>query len=150
MATRKWEKNIVYQTPAHPMHPKDAAPSIELYHVNDKIVPGGFCFTAAWVLAPNPPKVGPWDSHYHKTTEYLFFIGGDPENPRDLDAEIDLWIEDEKYTITKSCAVFIPTGVHHTPVIMRKVDRPFIFGSTLPEPILGEYHVPAPKNFTEK
>lgn len=147
MAKRKWEKNIVYQTPPHPFHPKDAAPSYELYHLNDNIVKGGFCFTSAWVLKPNPPKVGLWEAHYHNTPEYLFFIGGDPENPRDLGAEVELWIEDEKYIITQSCAVFIPTGVHHTPVIMHKVARPFIFGSTLPEPVLGEHHVAAPKSF---
>jgi mannose-6-phosphate isomerase-like protein (cupin superfamily) len=147
MVEKKWEKNIIYQTPPHPLHPKDAAPSYELYHLNDNIVKCGFCFTSAWVLEPNPRRVGPWEAHYHDSPEYLIFMGGNSEDPRNLGAEVELWIEDEKYIITKSCAVFIPTGVRHTPVIMHRVDRPFIFISTLPEPTLGEHHVAAPKSF---
>jgi hypothetical protein len=33
----------------------------------------------------------------------------------------------EKHMITKSTAVFVPKGMWHTPMIMRKVDRPFVF-----------------------
>jgi hypothetical protein len=147
MAEKKWEKNIIYQTPKHPLHPKDAAPSHELFHVNESIVKGGFCFTAAWVFAPDPPKDNKLDSHYHKTDEYLIFMGGNPEDQSNLYAEIELWIEEEKYMITKSCVIFIPKGIHHTPVIMHKVDRPFLFCSTLPELTLAEYHVEGPKSF---
>ena len=76
MAEKKWEKNVIYRTPPHPYHPKDAAPSSELYHVNDEVLKGAFCYTAAWVTQPNPVKVGPQKAHYHDYDEYLIFMGG--------------------------------------------------------------------------
>ena len=37
---------------------------------------------------------------------------------------------DEKRMLTKSCAVFVPAGVPHCPLVVHRVDRPSIFFNT--------------------
>ena len=32
--------------------------------------------------------------------------------------------------LTKSCAVFVPAGTPHCPLVVHRVDRPFIFFTT--------------------
>ena len=49
-----------------------------------------------------------------------------PMNLRDLGGEMELWLGDEKYLLTKSCLVYAPRGLRHCPMIARKVNRPFI------------------------
>jgi hypothetical protein len=66
-------------------------------------------------------------SHVHDFDEVIGFIGNDPKNPSDLGAEVELWLEDEKYMLTKTCLVYIPKGLRHCPLRMVKVDRPILF-----------------------
>ncbi len=54
-------------------------------------------------------------------------IGSDPENPRDLGGEVEFWLEDEKYMLTKSCLIFVPKGLRHCPLRVVKADRPILF-----------------------
>jgi len=147
MTEKKYEKNIIYKTPPHPTHPKDAYPSFELFAVHDGVLKGAFCFTAAWVLEKGPEPMSDYKAHYHDMDEYLIFMGDNPDNYRELGAKIELWIENEKYIITESCAIFLPKKVPHCPLIMHEIDRPFLFCSTLPGPMHTGTHVPVPKDF---
>jgi hypothetical protein len=48
----------------------------------------------------------------------------------ELGGEIEFWLEDEKYMLTKSCIIFVPKGMKHCPIVFRRIDRPifhFIF-----------------------
>ena len=36
-------------------------------------------------------------------------------------------MEDEKYLLTKSCLFFVPNGLRHCPLTVRRVDRPILF-----------------------
>jgi hypothetical protein len=62
--------------------------------------------------------------HTHDFDETLAFMGGDPEHPMDLNGEVELFIEDERLLLTKSCLVYIPAGVNHCPMNFLRVDRP--------------------------
>lgn len=53
-------------------------------------------------------------------------LGTDPEHPYDLDGEIEIWLDDEKYVINKSCLVFVPKGLMHCPLKITRMDRPFL------------------------
>lgn len=66
-------------------------------------------------------------AHVHDFDEVLIFVGSDPENPHDLNGEVELWVEDEKLILRNTCAVFIPKGLKHCPLIFRKVEKPIIF-----------------------
>ena len=77
--------------------------------------------------------------HNHDCDELLFFISTDPENPTDLGGEVEIALGDEweKHVITTSAIICLPRGMHHCPVYVRKVDRPFYFGHLLMAPSYG-------------
>jgi len=70
---------------------------------------------------PNPIS----EPHAHEFDQFLFYIGSDWNNPQSLGAELEIQLDDEKYIINKTAAIFVPRGVMHTAVHLR-VDRPFI------------------------
>ena len=65
--------------------------------------------------------------HSHDFDEILGFFGSNKENPRELDAEIELWLEDEKYIIDKTALVFVPRGMNHLPLYFRRIGSPVLF-----------------------
>jgi hypothetical protein len=73
------------------------------------------------------------DAHFHQgADEYIFFMGADPMNILDFDAEIDFYIGDspdgmELYKITKPTVVMLPPTVWHSPILFRNVKKPVLF-----------------------
>lgn len=65
--------------------------------------------------------------HEHDYDEMLVFTGSNPEDPRDLGAEVYMEIEGERHIITTSSSVYIPAGTKHCPLGFNRVDRPFRF-----------------------
>jgi hypothetical protein len=75
------------------------------------------------------PETAEPNSHAHDYDEVLAFFGTDFDDPYDLNGEIELWIEDEKFMLTRSCLIFIPKGTYHCPLVIHRVDKPiFHFG----------------------
>jgi hypothetical protein len=64
------------------------------------------------------------EAHTHDFDEILGFYGSDPYNPGELNGEIEFWLDDEKYLLTKSCIIFVPKGLKHCPLFIRKLDKP--------------------------
>ena len=71
--------------------------------------------------------------HTHDFDELLGFIGSDWDNPAELNAEVEFWLEDEKYILTKSCVIFIPKGLTHCPLKLLRCDRPVFHFGIVPE-----------------
>lgn len=71
--------------------------------------------------------------HFHQgVEEYIFFMGADPMNIFDFDAEITMTIGDdpdhmESRLITKPTVVRIPANTWHCPIYFRKVNKPVTF-----------------------
>ena len=67
--------------------------------------------------------------HMHKENEVIFLIGGDPDNPYDLGAEVEMCIgpEMEKFVITRSCCIRIPGGTPHGFYHINRCTRPWLF-----------------------
>jgi hypothetical protein len=88
------------------------------------------CITEPYLL-PDPP-------HKHEFDEYLFFVGGNPVNMKEFDAviEIALGEEWEVHTITSTSIIYIPKGLQHCPVNIKKVGKPFLFGHIM---LSGKY-----------
>jgi hypothetical protein len=40
---------------------------------------------------------------------------------------VEIWLEDEKYIVDKSCLILAPKGLKHCPLRVLKVDRPILF-----------------------
>lgn len=90
--------------------------------MDEDVVPGAFHMNTSWFLKAaatleNVP-------HSHDNPEIVGFFSCDPQNPHDLGAEVEFWLEDEKQTITKSAMIFVPPHMVHCPMILRRVDRP--------------------------
>ncbi|MBN2318510.1 MAG: hypothetical protein JXR49_05505 [Acidobacteria bacterium] len=69
--------------------------------------------------------------HVHDFDEFIGFIGtgGGQEDPYDLGGEMEVWLGGEKYTITKSCLIYIPKGLKHCPIKYTRIDSPILFFS---------------------
>ncbi len=82
-------------------------------------------------LLPDPP-------HKHDFDEYLFFIGGNPLNMGEFDAEIDVALgeEWEVHTINSTSVIYIPKGLQHCPINVKRVGKPFLFGHIM---MAGKY-----------
>jgi len=106
--------------------------------VNSRLLSGIDCDFQFVVITPANvgPAPGPeHETNKHDVDEYLFMIGGDPENMVDLGAEIELCLgegqDQEKHIINTASVVYIPKGLAHLPMTFKRVDRPFIFGHLL-------------------
>jgi hypothetical protein len=136
MAGRKYQKYIVEQYVAtehekerNATRPDRVARLSPIIRMDNDLIPGSFHMGFVWALGASTIKEE-LGSHAHDFNEVLGWIGTDYKNPSDLGGEVEFWIEDEKYILTKSCIIFIPKGVKHCPLIDLKVDRPFIhFGA---------------------
>ncbi len=66
--------------------------------------------------------------HIHDFDEFLGFIGvKGQEDPRNLGAEIEVWLGGEKYMITQSCLIYVPKGMRHCPIRFTRIDSPVLF-----------------------
>jgi hypothetical protein len=77
-------------------------------------------------------------AHTHDCDEVIAFFGSDSQNPHDLCGEVEIWLEDEKYNLTKSCLIFVPKGLRHCPLRVVRADRPIFHFTTVPE---GKYEI---------
>jgi hypothetical protein len=98
-------------------------------YLDSNMLKGGFYTEVMWYHKATPARVEP---HTHDFNEVLAFIGGNPDDYTNLNGEIELWLGDEKHTLTKSCMVFIPKGLKHCPMVVKRVDRPILHFSLGP------------------
>jgi hypothetical protein len=98
--------------------------STRVMWLDDTVIPGAFYTECVWFLpgmASEEPTVGP---HSHSFPEIITFFGTDSNDMHDLGGEVELWLEDEKIVMTRSFLAFVPAGMKHCPLIIRRVDRP--------------------------
>lgn len=110
-----------------------------LLWLDGEIVPGAFYVETAW-LYPHPsgtPSGQPTEAHKHDWDEMIGFFGTNMDDPYDLGGEIELWLEDEKHILTKTCIVFVPKGMKHCPLIMKKIEKPILLITTGPGTMYG-------------
>ena len=99
------------------------------------VVDGAFQMNTSWYRDTNPLDSGERFSHTHDADEIIGFFGDNWKDPYDLGAEIEFWLEDEKHLITSSAMIFVPAGMRHCPLIMRKVERPVFHFTVVTEKI---------------
>ena len=95
------------------------------------VVPGAFYTEITWCWptienltreeALNKPAVPP---HSHPFDEIIGYLGTNMDDPQDLGAEIEFWLEDEQFYLTKSFIVYIPTNMQHCPLRHIWAERP--------------------------
>ena len=138
MANSKYEKYIVTElkTPAdftQEYNERYATYAKRILWLDENVVEGAFQFNCSWYMAPAEIMS---ESHIHDTNEVVGFFGNDPQDRYNLGGEIEFWLEDEKFNLTKSCLIFIPKGMKHSPLKILHVERPIFHFSGL---LSGQY-----------
>lgn len=70
------------------------------------------------------------EPQHHDVDEYLFFLGaGLPDIVGSFDAGIEIFIGKayQKHTITKATILYIPRGMEHNPMDIKRVGKPLLF-----------------------
>jgi len=97
-------------------------------------MPGAFQINTSWYLAPNKEiqlNLGDkanvytkWQTHVHDTDEVVCYYGTDPDNPFELNGEIEMIIGEENHILTKSSMIFLPAGLVHSTPLITVVNKP--------------------------
>lgn len=98
--------------------------------LDDQVVEGAFHMNTAWYLKSASTLED--TPHTHDSDEIIGFFGNNPEDPYDLGGEIEIWLEDEQHIITKTSLLFIPAGMKHCPLVLRRVNRPIFHFTVVP------------------
>ena len=115
------EPNVVQLGPWKSIH----------YEIKEPMVTGGLGEVPDSVLAmgfgriTEPVTMGA-PTHQHPFDQWIYLIG-DSDNFAELDADIEMTLGDEIIKIDYPCYVFIPKGVKHCPIVVKRVGKPFIF-----------------------
>lgn len=108
------------------MRPAEKGTGGRIIWLDSEVVPGAFYVETDWALprkAGEPFKPGA-TAHKHDYDEVLCLFGTNMDDPYDLCGEVEFWLEDEKFILTRSCIIFIPRGLQHCPLNFLKIDRP--------------------------
>jgi hypothetical protein len=106
----------------------DFADSFHMLRLDNKVAAGAMYFDAVWITGLHGDHG--WQveiQHSHDFDELICLFGSRRDDPRNLGGEVELWLEDEQYFVTKSCVVFAPRGMNHLPLYFRRVDSPILF-----------------------
>ena len=131
MAETKYGKYIITGAEADlklPAYRRDVAEIAAGAHtrsiyLDDKVIKGACHVECIWYWRGGSEQ-SIVEAHTHHFDEVIAFFGTNREDSQDLCGEIELWLEDEKHTLTKSFLAFIPKGMKHCPLIVKRVDRP--------------------------
>ena len=108
---------------------------MKLLSLDDSVLKGSFYTEAVWIWPGSTdiyPETAEPNSHAHDYDETIAFFGTDFKNPNDLCGEIEIWMEDEKFNLTRSCLIFVPKGMYHCPLVIHKVEKPIFHFATGP------------------
>jgi hypothetical protein len=125
MSETKYEKYIVSD-----LNKVQDALGTRVYCLHGGVFEGAPYVDCAWFW-PRAEEVTVVDKgHSHDFGEVVTFFGTNPEDPTDLGGEIEFWLGDERHILTKSSIIFVPAGVKHCPLILKKVIRPIFHFAT--------------------
>ena len=137
MAETKYGKYIITGAKSDlnlPSYRRDAAEiaagdHTRLIVLDDEVIKGACYVECVWYWKGSEKSIV--EAHTHPFDEVIAFLGTNREDPQDLCGEVEIWLEDERHILTKSFLVFVPKGMKHCPLIIRRVDRPIFHFITM-------------------
>ena len=135
MAELKTSKYIITDVKADKLFPGEApgagrpaagkpATPTHVMWLDGDIIPGAFYSESVWIWPECASEKPAAQAHTHDFTEAITFFGTNFEDPKDLCGEVELWLDGEKHIMTRSFMAYIPAGMIHCPLIVRRVARP--------------------------
>ncbi len=115
------EPNVVELKPWKSIHDeiKEQMVTGGLGEIPESVLESGFARITGPVSLGNP-------THKHPFDQWIYLIG-DSDNFAELDADIEMRLDDKIVKINYPCYIFIPKGVMHCPLDVKRVGKPFIF-----------------------
>ncbi|MBQ8264560.1 MAG: hypothetical protein IJY96_07295 [Oscillospiraceae bacterium] len=101
-----------------------------VHWMDNNNMPGSIQINCSWYFTEDreyqlgPNALSKWQPHVHDVDEIVCFYGSDPENPHELNAEIEMVIGDEHHLLTKSSMIYLPAGVYHSRPLINSIDKP--------------------------
>lgn len=125
MTMEKYDKYILEEPMSISMFEQIKAPQILM--LGEKNF-GGAYFSMGWSYVTEPFLMVD-EPHFHDYEQYIGFVGGDLNNMKDFDAEIELYFGEEgtKKIIDCTTFVWVPKGLVHGPLKITRVKKPFLF-----------------------
>jgi hypothetical protein len=97
------------------------------------VVEGAFQMNTAWYFDV-PAKDPVFEEHAHDYDELIGFYGSNPDDPYDLGAEMEVGINGEMHRLTRTSMLFLPSGMKHMPLSIKRVARPVFHFSIVMNP----------------
>jgi hypothetical protein len=97
-----------------------------LVDLDTDVIEGAPYAETGWIL-PGIAKRSEPDVEAHTHDDYdevIGLFGTNMDDVWDLGGEMEIWLDDEKHIITKSCIIFVPKGLQHGPIRWLRCDRP--------------------------
>lgn len=104
--------------------------STRMMYLDSEVIKGAFYVECVWFWPTKEEDTSSPDPHTHDYDEVIGFFGTNRDDPRELGAEIELWIDGEKNLMTESFLAFIPAGIVHCPLKILRIDRPVFHFAT--------------------
>jgi len=103
------------------------APFPSLTLMSNELVPGSnIDVMLSWITKKPEMDIRNPMSHAHYYDEIILNIGTDPNNPEDLGGDVTGFLGDERHTLNKTSAVFVPRNVQHGVAAFNRFERPYI------------------------
>ena len=99
-------------------------------HIEDDMIPGAFYVDVVKVYEGSGGAPAP--EHDHKWPELLAMVGADPDKPREIDGQMVIYLNGEKFSTNKSSYVCIPAGLKHCPWEFNNIKSHTVIFSTGP------------------
>ena len=115
--------NIIEFQPWQSIHDTITAPMITA--LGGKDIPGSD-LAIGFAYITKPESLG-GDTHQHPFDQWVFLIGGDGRNFLDFDADIEMFLDDEVHKVNYPCYFFIPKGMKHCPLVVKRIGKPLVF-----------------------
>ncbi len=118
---RKPAYEVVAPTPTkNRMHPS-------MTFMSNNLVPGANTYLEfSWIWGIPDPDPHIFEHVHDDSNELVFHIGGDPDNPESLGAEIEIYLDKQPLLLKKTCALYAPKNISHGPLKWKSYKRPHI------------------------
>ncbi|NLO97448.1 MAG: hypothetical protein GX091_05195 [Peptococcaceae bacterium] len=122
-----------------PVEPEDGR--VTSLWMDGKVVNNCIFAEAAWFKKPFR-ETGLFK---HDSDKLLIFVGSDPQDHENLNAEVEIWLENDKIALTQTSVVFVPAGVAHGRMEVKNLKKPVIHFTIL---MNSSYYNPIPAEAT--
>ena len=125
MTAKKYDKYILSDLSRKPPHPEVISPIADFSGNKEW---GKTKFGMNWECIADPFEMIK-ESHAHDFEEFLCFMGGNLLDIFDFQAEVQLYLGEEKelHIINKPTIVYLPKMFPHCPLNFKRIDRPILF-----------------------